>query len=191
MKKLLLVVLIAFGSIFSGCAQTVLDINVSSAKQYKLEYAKVKVKDFALEKDIKVNDVIWVNGYVPIHKGLKPSLHEILHTKLTKAFQPDDAKNSSIEIAILDNGLFMEKNFADDLVFVQFFRIGADRDFKCTATFNIDTHEKQERITLEHNLTRKYFQDNDEAALFISSCQDSIIEKLYQYISREFASKGK
>lgn len=180
---LILSIIILFG--FSGCTHKKLQINTIPSKEYVINYNEIKVKDFALETDIKVSDIVWVNGWVPMHKGLTPELHEVLYKKISQGIK-GNGKGERLDIAIVHAGLFMEKNFADDMVFIQFFRVGAERGFKCTGTLNIESSTSSKRITLEHEIKRSYFNSQEEMSTFVSDCEDKILEKTYEFITNDF-----
>lgn len=171
---------------FSGCAQKTFEISTSPTKQYQINYNDIRIKDYALEKDIKTSDVVWVNGWIPVHKGFKPALHEALHQKMLKAIQSNNDKEGRIDIAIIEAGLYSEKNFADDMAFIQFFRLNAERGFKCTAILNIENNIQSKRVILEHQIKRTYFDKEEEIIEFVNECEDILIEKAYNLISNEF-----
>lgn len=171
--------------VLSGCTPKSIDINTNINTKYDIPYSDIKVKDYVIEKDVKIGDVVWVNGYVPIHKGFNPQLHEVLYKKVTQGLK--NAKDGGkIEISILDAGLFMEKNFADDMAFINLFRIGAEREFMCSSIVNIEDNSKFKRNIFEYKIKRKPFQNQEEISQFASDCNDKLVEQIYKYIRSEF-----
>ena len=181
--KIILGILLSL--LFIGCTPKMVQLNTLPSKEYLVNYSDVRVKDFALEKDIKVGDIVWVNGWVPMHKGLTPELHEVLYKKISHGIK-GNGKGERLDIAIVDAGLFMEKNFADDMAFIQFFRISAERGFKCTGTLNVESNTLSKRITLEHEIKRSYFDSQEEMIAFINDCEDKLFEKTYDFITNNF-----
>lgn len=170
---------------FCGCTHKVIDVNTDINTKYDVSYNEIKIKDYTIEKDVKVGDVVWVNGYVPIHKGFNPQLHEVLYKKLTNGLK-NNKDGGKLEISILDSGLFMEKNFADDMAFINIFRIAAEREFMCSAVISIEDNSKFKRDTFEYKIKRGMFQSQEEISLFVSDCNDKLVEQVYKYIKTEF-----
>lgn len=166
---------------FCGCTPELINVDTNIANKYEIEYSDIRVKDFAIEKDVKVGDVVWVNGFIPIHKGYNPQIHEVFYKKLSQGLK--NSKNGGrIDIAIIDSGLFMEKDFADDMAFVNLFAMAREREFMCTATLNIEDSTSSKRVTFENKIKRGYFNDKEEMSSFVSNCNDKLVEKTYEYI---------
>lgn len=181
---LILGMLLIFG--FSGCTQKKLPINTTPSKEYVINSSDIRVKDFALDADIKFLDVAFANGWAPhIHKNLTPELHELLFKKISQGIK-GNGKGERLDIAIINTGLFHETNLVDNIPFVGILTITAERSFKCTGTLNIENSKSSKRVSFEHEIKHSLFKSQEEFSDMISNCEDKILEKTYEFIMNDF-----
>ena len=89
-----------------------------------------------------------------------------------------------MDVSVIRVGFFVEKNVADDVVFVGLFMVGRERGFKCDADVNIKTERDSQRITLTHEIRRSYFDDQEQIRQFIETCQTDLIRQLADSIKK-------
>ncbi len=103
----------------SGCAVQKITLDSPPTTKYTLKYSKVFIEDFTQDRKVSANDVVWVNGWVPLFDGTRgPSPNKTMYRYMQDAFLPGSEINESLKVSILDSSYLMEKGFADDMAFV-------------------------------------------------------------------------
>lgn len=178
--KILLALSVA--TLLVACAAPPITLSDRANVDLKVSVKKVIIDNLSIESKIGVNDVVWVNGWVPMHLGFTPSLNDVFTTKLKNSIIPV-GETGAVNIVVMRVGFFMEKNFADDIAFVGLLTAGRERGFKCDADLNLKTDMKSERATFKHEIKRSYFNDSDEIRNFMEMCQTNLIKQVHESIS--------
>lgn len=179
---LILGILMIFG--FSGCTQKQLPINTTPSKEYVINSNDIRVKDFALDADIKLLDMS-LYGWTPVmSRNLTPELHEVLYKKISQGIK-GNGKGERLDIAIINAGLFSE-TLADNIPIIGIFTVMAERSFKCTGTLNIENSKSSKRVSFEHEIKHSPSKSAEEFTTMISNCEDKILEKTYEFIMNDF-----
>lgn len=139
--------------------------------------------NLSTESKIGANDVVWVNGWAPAHSGFKPPLNDSFVSKIKNSIVANGA-SGRLDVSLLRVGFFVEKNLADDLVFVGLLIVGRERGFKCDADVNVKTERDSQRITLVYVTRRPYFDNQEKMRQFIETCQTDLIRQLADLIKK-------
>ena len=166
-----------------GCTVQPILLHDRATESYHVPVKTVIVDNLATEKKIRVSDVIYVNGWAPAHEGFRPPLHEYFVAKIRNSVVAD-GMSGRVDVSVLRVGFFVEKNVADDIVFVDLFMLGRERGFKCDADVNVKTENDSRRITLTHEIRRSRFGDQKQIQQFIESCQTDLIRQLADLIKK-------
>lgn len=181
MKRL--IVLAALASMLAGCAVQPIPLHDRAAESYQVPFQKLIVDNLSIESKIGVNDVVYVNGWAPAHSGFKPPLNVSFVSKVKNSIVAN-GESGRVDVSVLRVGFFVEKNVADDVVFVGLFMVGRARGFKCDADVNVKTEHDSQRITLTHEIRRSYFDDQEQIRQFIETCQTDLIRQLADSIKK-------
>lgn len=165
-----------------GCAVQPISLNDRALEAYRIPFEKLIVDNLSTESKIGVNDVVYVNGWAPAHSGFKPPLNESFVSKIKNSIVAV-GEFGRVDVSVLRVGFFVEKNVADDIVFVGLFMVGRERGFKCDADVNVKTDRDSRRITLTHEIRRKYFENPEQIQKFIETCQTDLIRQLAESIN--------
>lgn len=148
-----------------------------ASQSYDVPVQKLVVDNLSTEVKISANDVIYVNGWAPAHSGFQPPLNQAFVSKVNNSIKTNGT-SGRVDVSVLRVGFFVEKNVADDVVFIGLLTVGRDRGFKCDSDVNIKTDAKSRRITLNHEIKRPYFDSPEQTRQFIESCQSDLIRQL-------------
>ena len=135
-----------------GCAVQPIRLQDRAAESYQVSVKTMIVDNLATETKIEVSDIVYVNGWAPAHAGFRPPLHESFVAKVRNSIVAR-GMSGRVDVAVLRVGFFLEKDIADDIVFVGLFMLGRERGFKCDADVNVKTESDSRRITLSHEVT--------------------------------------
>ncbi len=167
--------------LLSGCSVSPIHLSDRVPESYRLPIGKLVIDNLASEAKISVSDTVYVNGWAPLHSGFKPQLHESMVSKLRNAMVAD-SQSGRVDVAVLRVGLWVEKSVVDDVVFIGFLTLGAERGYKCDVDVNIKSANDSRRMTLEHQIRRSYFDSNEEVRQFVESCQSDLVRQLAEAI---------
>lgn len=181
MRKKILAVATAVA--LSGCAAQPITIDSSPRQFHNAPFQVVEVEDYVTTRPVTAGEQVWVNGWVPIHMGFKPELHEVFSSRLKSSMKPS-GNSGTLSIAVIDTGLFMEKNIADDIAFVGIFVAARDRGFKCSANLNVKINGNSTRQTFEHSIKRGYFKDSVEIRDFVTNCHEELTRQIFEYATK-------
>jgi hypothetical protein len=181
MKRLF--VPVALTSMLSACAVQPIPLDNRAAESYQVPYQKMIVDNLSTESKIGVNDVIYVNGWAPAHSGFKPPLNESFVSKIKNSIVAN-GESGRVDVSVLRVGFFVEKNVADDIVFIGLFMLGRERGFKCDADVNVKTERDSQRMTLTHEIRRSHFDNQEQIRQFIETCQTDLISQLADSIKK-------
>lgn len=140
--------------------------------------------DFSKDEKVATGDVVYVNGWAPIHQNLKPPINVAMVGKIKTGIRTIGLA-SRADVSILRAGLFEDKVIADDVIVVGSFIAGREKKFKCDLDVNIKVGDKSSRMVIEHVVKRKHFDTNEEAIAFIDECQNNLVKRLGQEIDRQ------
>lgn len=180
MHKTLLVIVLSL--ITSACAIQPVPLQDRALESFKIPFHTLIVDDLSTEAKYGVNDVVYVNGWAPAHAGFTPPINKAFVSKVKNSLITNKS-SGRVDISVLRVGYFIEKNVADDVVFVGIFMAGRDRGIKCDADINFKTENESRRITLTHEIRRSYFDNQEEVRMFIETCQTELIKQLASSIS--------
>ena len=166
-----------------GCAVQPIRLQDRAAESYQVSVKTMIVDNLATETKIEVSDIVYVNGWAPAHAGFRPPLHESFVSKVRNSIVAR-GMSGRVDVSVLRVGFFIEKNIADDIVFVGLLMLGRERGFKCDADVNVKTESDSRRITLSHEIHRSYFDDQEEVRQFIESCQSDLVRQLADLIRK-------
>ena len=166
-----------------GCAVQPIRLQDRAAESYQVSVKTMIVDNLATETKIEVSDIVYVNGWAPAHAGFRPPLHESFVAKVRNSIVAR-GMSGRVDVAVLRVGFFLEKDIADDIVFVGLFMLGRERGFKCDADVNVKTESDSRRITLSHEIRRSYFDDQEEMRQFTESCQSDPVRQLADLIRK-------
>lgn len=166
-----------------ACAVQPIPLHDRAAESHQVPFQKLIVDNLSTESKIGVNDVIYVNGWAPAHAGFKPPLNESFVSKIKNSIVAS-GKSGRVDVSVLRVGFFIEKNVADDVVFVGLFMVGRERGFKCDADVNVKTESDSRRMTLTHEIRRSYFDNQEQMRQFIETCQTDLIRQLADSIKK-------
>ena len=175
--------LTALTLMLGGCAVQPILLHDRAAESYQVPVKAMIIDNLATETKIRVGDVVYVNGWAPAHAGFRPPLHESFVTKVRNSIVAN-GMSGRVDFSVLRVGYFIEKNVADDIVFVGLFMLGRERGFKCDADVSVKTESDSRRITLTHEIRRSYFDDQEQVRQFIESCQTDLIRQLADLIKK-------
>lgn len=180
MHKTLMVVVLSL--ISSACAIQSVHLQDKALESFQIPFHILIVDDLSIETKYGVNDVVYVNGWTPAHAGFSPPINKVFVSKIKNSLITNKS-TGRVDISVLRVGYFIEKNVADDVVFVSFFTLGRDRGIKCDAEINFKTENESRRVTFTHEIRRSYFDNQEEVRMFIETCQTELIKQLASSIS--------
>ena len=169
--------------ILGGCAVQPISLNDRAVGSYQVPIKTLVVDNLATESKIRVSDVVYVIGWVPLHTGFKPSLHQSFAAKIRNSIIANGI-SGRVDVSLLRAGFWEERNIPDNVAFIQFFTLFRERGFKCDADVNIKTGSDSRRIILTHEIRRSYFDDQEQIRQFIESCQTDLIRQLADLIKK-------
>lgn len=175
MRKICLPLLL--GLILNACAVQPINLNNKALESYKVPYSKLVIDDFSTETKIRVNDIVYVNGWVPAHEGFSPPLNKAFVLKLQNSLLTGN-ESGRVDISVMRVGYFIEKIIADDIVYISLFMSGRTRGIKCDADINVKTENDSRRMTLSHEIRRSNFENKEELRTFIETCQTDLIKQI-------------
>lgn len=183
MNKYALALLMALSATLSGCNVQPIKLDEPPKATHTLRYSKILVEDFTQDKSVSVSDTVWVNGWTPMFDGTRgPSPNKTMHRYLSDAFLPGEGSNDTLRISLINSSYLMEKNFGDDMVFVNFIAGQRERGYKCTASLNISNSQKSERKEFEVAERRSGFVEIEWVREFTTRCRERLVESINTYL---------
>lgn len=183
MNRIAILIISIVSLALAGCAAPPIKLDGAPSTKYTLKYSKLFVEDFTQDRKVSVNDVVWVNGWVPLFDGTNgPSPNKTLHRYLTESFTAGAEINDTLKISLLDSSYLMEKSFADDLAFVNLLSGQRERGFKCTASLNISNSQKSERKEFEIIERHGGFLEMDWLQGYTTRCRAQLVESISSYL---------
>ena len=183
MKRFL--ALTALTLMLGGCAVQPILLNDRAPESYEIPVKTMIVDNLATETKVRPSDIIYVNGWAPIHHvGFEPPLHEAFVSKMRNSIVANGT-SGRIDISVLRVGFFVYKIVADDIVFVNFFMLGREKRLKCDVDINVKTESDSRRITLTHEFRRSPFDDQEKHNSLespLESCQTDLIRQIADLI---------
>jgi len=178
MKKLSIVAL----AILSGCVAQPLKLREHALTTYEVPASKLIVDNLAIERKVEIDETIYVNGWAPLY-GLvfNPSMSQSLSSRVKHSILAN-GDFGRVDISILRVGFFVEKNVADDIIFVDLLTLGKERGYKCDAEVNVKTDKDSQRITLTHGIRRSYFDNTEQTRQFVDDCQDELVKQIAEKV---------
>lgn len=167
----------------SACSVSPVKLDESVVRTFDVQVKQVVVDNLASEAKISAGDVVYVNGWAPGHAGFSPPLHDAFVSKMKGAIVPAGG-SGRVDVSVLRVGFFVEKNVADDVIFVGLFMVGRERGFKCDADVNIKKDDWSKRLTVSHEIRRPYFDDTDQLKSFVETCHTDLIQQISKEISK-------
>jgi len=177
-----------FSAALAGCAAAPPTQLITSVKvDRKINAQAIEIDDLAADRHVRPTEGVYFTGWLPIpDNAVKPAFHAAFAQKLKGALQPTAGATSTIQIAIIDSGFFMDSLASDSIVFVGIAAAFRERPYKCTAVLNVKVAGKSERREFEHvQLANRSFGDLENKQDFISSCQDSLVDKVADYVATQ------
>ena len=169
--------------LLTGCGGQPIKLDQPPSTKYTMRYSKVFVEDFTQDRAVSTSDVIYVNGWIPLFDGTRgPSPNKALHHYLKEAFLPGTEINDSLRVSLVDSSFLMEKNVADDVVFISLLSGQRERSFKCTASLNIGNSQKSERKDFEISERHSGFTEMDWLQGFTTRCRTQLVESINNYL---------
>jgi len=179
LKKIAVLLSIA---VVSGCAVQKVKLDEESAQKYSLKYSGVIVEDFTQDKKVSTSDVVWVNGWIPLSQWFDvQSPNKSYYKYLKSSFVPAGG-GDSLRVALIDAGFFMEKDFADDVAFVNLLAMQRERGYKCTASISISDSRRAERKDFEVQERASGFVDAPWLQEFSSRCRIKLTDQINSYL---------
>lgn len=175
-------VAICFSILLSACSVQPVYLQDKASESHQVPFSKILVDNLSKTEKIGVNDVIYVNGWAPIHSGFQPPLNESFVSKIKNSIIAT-GNSGRVDVSVLRVGLFVEKTVADDVVLIGMFTLLKERGFKCDADVNVKTDNESRRMTISHEIRRPYFDDADLMRQFVESCQSDLINQLARSMS--------
>lgn len=183
MNKTALIPLIVLAIALTGCGGQPIKLDQPPSTKYTMRYSKVFIEDFTQDRAVSTSDVIYVNGWIPLFDGTRgPSPNKTMHHYLKEAFLPGAEINDSLRVALVDSGFLMEKNVADDVIFISLISGQRERSFKCTASLNISSSQKSERKDFEISERHSGFLEMDWLQGFTTRCRERLVESINSYL---------
>lgn len=172
----------------AGCAtQNPITFADVATKKRTVPYSQVVVEDFTQPKKTSVTDVVWVNGYVPLHPILmaeptpEKSSSKALYRYLKTGFVASGS-NGQVRLSLIDAGYYVKKDPADDVVFLQLAAAQRPRDWRCSASLNIGADTKSERKEFEVVEQMPLDLMNDQIQAFIDRCREKLVDDIAAYL---------
>lgn len=176
-------VLLAIPLLLMGCAVQQIQLSGRAVQTYRVPVKKLVVDNLSTESKITVDDVVYVNGWAPMHSGFKPPLNESFASKVKNSIVAV-GDSGRVDVAVIRVGLFVQQSIADDVVFVGLFTVGKDRGFKCDADVNVKTETESARLTLTYETRRPYFSNVEQVRQFVEACQTDLVRQLSEKIAK-------
>lgn len=186
MKKLVVAAcLAALALALAGCAIAPTPINTYAPTAREVPAASLEIDDFATAKEDRGSGGAYFTGWLPIaDKWVKPAFHEAMTAKLKGALS-GSGRGPTIQLAVIESGLFMDSLASDSIVFVGIAAAFRERPYKCNVVLNIKMQGKSERREFENvQVANRAFGDLEDKTNFISKCQDTLVDKVAAYLTK-------